>query len=496
MKKLNKPITANSRGKQVADLHEIMVSFGFRVTEEEISKQFYGESTKNGVKLFQEQFSEELEVSGELDETTMKKINSLLSKGKDKDKDDKDKDNGNAKGKGGSNNPKPERYRVKGHCYDANEKPHVKAIVKAYDRDLRSEELLGQTKTDAKGYYEIWYTPAKFSKAETATAEIVVKIENSNGKVLAQSPIYFNAPKDITIDLKIGGGLVLGPSEYEQLRNELAQLLQGLTISDLREDKEYQDITFISSETGKNKSQIAELVLANLVLKQTQIPAEIFYCLFRQNIPGQITNYVTSYLQNSDATLTVDQILNKILNDTIAVNIDILKTSIQLGINKNIISFRFLSTLDKVISQFKELQVQLALQKPYFTGKTSMQWELLGPLEPPQPPNIYYAIPISPAWMQGSLAINHGWMAFSTVSGLPNELLAEQFLQNELGEIIEKKEGSKHINIVRLDEIFKPVLNKKKIEKNWSNDRQTNALLSSEAPFIAITENGSYSAIV
>jgi hypothetical protein len=370
MKKITKPIPANSRGKQVANLHEIMLAFGFKVKEEEIIGQFFGESTSKEVRRFQEQFSNEIEITGEIDEVTLKKINSLIDKDKD---NDNDKDDGKGTGKGGSNQPKPEKYRVKGHCYDTSEKSLARALVKAYDRDLRSEELLGQTKTDAKGYYEIWYTPAKFSKAEIGTADVVVKIENTDGRVLVQSPIYFNASKDVTIDVKIGGGQILGPSEYEQLVNELTPLLQGLTLTDLKEDKEFQDVTFLSSETGKDKSQIAELILANLALKQTQIPSEIFYCLFRQNIPSQITNYADSYLQNLDATLTVDQILNKILTDTVAITTDSLRASIESGINKNIISFRFLSTLDNVISAFKTLQVQLALQKPYFTGKTPMQ---------------------------------------------------------------------------------------------------------------------------
>lgn len=135
------------------------------------------------------------------------------------------------------------------------------------------------------------------------------------------------------------------------------------------------------------------------------------------------------------------------------------------------------------------------LKSFYASRAAAAQWALLGPLEL-VPPFSYYVIPPPPPWMQGALALNHSWMAFSTNTGLPNELLAEQLLQHELGEAIENTGGAKHISIVHLDEIFKPVLIKKQIDKNWSNEEQTKALFANEEPFIVITESRRYSAIV
>ncbi|SEO31205.1 hypothetical protein SAMN05192574_10728 [Mucilaginibacter gossypiicola] len=135
------------------------------------------------------------------------------------------------------------------------------------------------------------------------------------------------------------------------------------------------------------------------------------------------------------------------------------------------------------------------LKSFYASRAAAAQWALLGPLEL-VPPFSYYTIPPPPPWMQGALALNHNWMAFSTATGLPNELLSEQLLQHELGETIENKGDARHISIVHLDEIFKPVLIKKQIDKNWTNEEQTKTLFSNEEPFIVITESGKYSAIV
>jgi hypothetical protein len=87
-------------------------------------------------------------------------------------------------------------------------------------------------------------------------------------------------------------------------------------------------------------------------------------------------------------------------------------------------------------------------------------------------------------------------MAFCDDNGLPNELLAEQFLQNELGYKIEQKpEGSKHLNISRLNEIFKPILIKQSIDTRWTNEKQATAFFTSDTEFIAITENSKFNTL-
>ena len=139
---------------------------------------------------------------------------------------------------------------------------------------------------------------------------------------------------------------------------------------------------------------------------------------------------------------------------------------------------------------------QQYLKSYYDSRAAARQCEIYGPLDM-NPPATYFQIPAPPLWMQSRLAVTHSWMAFSTQTGLPNELLAEQYLQNELGNEIEQKpEGSKHINIVRLNEIFKPVLIRQTIDLTWPNDKQTHALFSGDTEYKTITRNGSYSAMV
>ena len=64
--------------------------------------------------------------------------------------------------------PKP--FIVKGRVTYADGKPLVRATVRAFDRDLRSEEALGDATTDRAGRYEIRYSAAQFRRDEKGSA--------------------------------------------------------------------------------------------------------------------------------------------------------------------------------------------------------------------------------------------------------------------------------------------------------------------------------------
>jgi hypothetical protein len=58
------------------------------------------------------------------------------------------------------------------------------------------------------------------------------------------------------------------------------------------------------------------------------------------------------------------------------------------------------------------------------------------------------------------------------------------------------QKGSPTISLARLEELFRPVLSRESIDLSWPEDRQMSAFLESEAPFIALTQDGKYSALV
>lgn len=117
------------------------------------------------------------------------------------------------------------------------------------------------------------------------------------------------------------------------------------------------------------------------------------------------------------------------------------------------------------------------------------QWELVEPLGagivPPQPPSV-----------QPGLATQHPWMAFDNTSGLPNEFLPEQLLQSDLGATIETIEQPNGISIVRLEELFRPVLHIENIDQAWPSERQMDAFFDGREEYLAITHNSQYTMLV
>jgi hypothetical protein len=122
-------------------------------------------------------------------------------------------------------------------------------------------------------------------------------------------------------------------------------------------------------------------------------------------------------------------------------------------------------------------------------------WELVSPVNP-APLGVPVGVPAIPAWLAGSPATQYQWMAFDSANGLRNALLEEQVLQSDLGQQVEMREGSRGISLVRLEEVFRPILAKEHVDLNWEADRQLQAVLESRASFLAVTQDGKYTTLV
>ena len=177
---------------------------------------------------------------------------------------------------------------------------------------------------------------------------------------MASSPIIFNAGQNVTVDLVIGGDVIRGPPEYESLVREISPLLQGqhVTLADLAEDEAHQDVTFISSETGRDPEHMAFLIVAHRLAKQyeNKVEAEIFYGLFREGLPTQISLLLS-------------------------LSPDIKRQAIKDAVGENIISAHFGEETDDILERLKGLTVMQALEPPKEEGKATLA-QLLGTVLP------------------------------------------------------------------------------------------------------------------
>ena len=154
-------------------------------------------------------------------------------------------------------------YRVSGLVRFADGIPASRTKVAAFDRDLRSEQLLGEAYTDRNGTYRIEYSQSQFLNLERGTADLVVKALDADGSILVASPVLFNAPEDATIDLTISLDRQLPPTLFERIDSAVEPLLGRVRVEELEENQEHQDLSFLAGETGFEKRVLARFVLAH-----------------------------------------------------------------------------------------------------------------------------------------------------------------------------------------------------------------------------------------
>jgi hypothetical protein len=212
--------------------------------------------------------------------------------------------------------------------------------IMAFDRDLRTEQLLGQSRTNDQGSYQISYSTRQFRKHEKGSADLVVKAFAADRTLLATSPVMFNAPPSADIDLAIPANAGL-PSLFERIGQALAPLMEGLKVEDLEEDKEHQDLTFLSGETGIEKNVLARFVIAHHLAQQT-IQAEFWFVL----LGGAF--YV--YTENQ----SLKEQLAAVEKDLPSLDAAAVRRSLARGFNQKEISESFKMNSDDWVEAFQQ----------------------------------------------------------------------------------------------------------------------------------------------
>ncbi len=202
-----------------------------------------------------------------------------------------------------------EVFIVQGLIRYPDGQPVMSGLVMAFDKDLRSEEYLGEALTSKAGHYQITYHASQFRRKEKKNADLLVRaylgIEN-----VTESAIIFNAQPVETIDLVIGDGEYRGPSEYEQIVEQLMPLLDNVAFTELRQDNKIRDITFLSGETSLPIEKLFRFAAAHQLAEESHIEPEFWYAILStpfystsddQNLPDLLA-VVLAGLPSLDAT--------------------------------------------------------------------------------------------------------------------------------------------------------------------------------------------------
>lgn len=174
---------------------------------------------------------------------------------------------------------------VSGTVSDDAGKPLAGLRVQVVDRDLRSEETLGEATTDAAGHYQVRYTAAQFRRAEKAGADVRVRVFNG-ARELAVSDTLFNAAPRVVVDLTIAAALLHTDSEWERLLRELAPLLENVGLHELTGD----NLSFLAGETGIDPTHL-QMARCDAQWRaqypEHKLAPAVFFGLLRQGLPDQ-----------------------------------------------------------------------------------------------------------------------------------------------------------------------------------------------------------------
>jgi hypothetical protein len=239
-------------------------------------------------------------------------------------------------------------------------------IVMAFDRDLRNEQLLGR-EVAKHGHYEIRYRREQFLKAEKDQADLVVKVSDKSGAELHKTPIQYNVPDEVEVNVVLQGTEYKGPSEFEVLTGSITPLLEGVAPFELREDDQFTDISFLSGEIGSSQLVVGTWVASHVLAAKTvrekmPLEPEVFFAFMRQGQPALLSESLLEDVKHPERiTLLEEKLLRYMAN----IDPQVQQSLLEQAIADNLIPARLQARLKEVLETLQQIKLR-------FVGETTI----------------------------------------------------------------------------------------------------------------------------
>lgn len=242
--------------------------------------------------------------------------------------------------------------------------------VQAFDRDLRNQEYLGGDVTKA-GKYEIRYKRSYFRKAEKENADLVVQVLDDAGQELAKTPIQYNVPDEVEVNIVLDGAQYQGPSSWEVLDGTLTPLLEGVSPLEMREDDQFQDISFLTGESGQNQLAVGTWVIAyrlaaKLASDKTPLEPAVFYGFICQGQPALLPDSFLDALQHPERMVLLEE---KTLRDLCNLLPQLQQNLLEKALTNNLIPARIRPNEKEILAALQQIKLGLAADQTFGAGK-------------------------------------------------------------------------------------------------------------------------------
>ncbi len=187
---------------------------------------------------------------------------------------------------------RPSPFVVRGRVADATTGSLPGRRVKAFDRNLGSvawdDNLLGETTTDANGWYKIQYSFDQSTGPGKAKPDLLIKVFTSGGagepELIDQSRVICHAETIAEVNVVTNGSVYAGPSEFETLNARIASAI-GNDASNILAVNDDERLAYLACSTRVNAIHLRLLRNATQLVATTEIPVEVAYGLARMGIP-------------------------------------------------------------------------------------------------------------------------------------------------------------------------------------------------------------------
>ncbi|WP_437951056.1 neuraminidase-like domain-containing protein [Sorangium sp. So ce296] len=170
---------------------------------------------------------------------------------------------------------------VRGTVRTPNGDPATNMVVRAYDVNLSSVDVIGSGQTDSSGHYKIEYT--SLERAGKHQPNLKLRIFNSQEQEVGGTGVFFRAPSTAVIDLTaslFGGNPA--PSELTKLRARTEVHTLGVDLAGIDDN----DVEFLTKATGVGRLEIEALKGAEALLSVGVSEfSGFFYPFARKGLP-------------------------------------------------------------------------------------------------------------------------------------------------------------------------------------------------------------------
>jgi Tc toxin complex TcA C-terminal TcB-binding domain/Neuraminidase-like domain/Putative peptidoglycan binding domain/Salmonella virulence plasmid 28.1kDa A protein len=343
-------LRTGSKGRDVERLQRVLASQGYVIDAAEPQKAEFGPSTLAALQAFQAQRG--LRVTRSITQATLAP---LLQ----------------AEAALGTAAEPPARAQassagrglVKGQFVDADGVPVARAAIQLFEKRLRDERALGDGVTDEEGRFTIRYPRG-------AALSLFVRAVDAQGKALAESATVFRATAKADIDLTgAKDGVMRQPSQFTTLKAALAAELGDTLLESLKQDKDSDDLSFLSKTASRAYKDIVALYVARAQAPAAKLDEATLFALFSQ---GAVSSLSKALADLPDAGID-PTFMTQIMGALLANARPVLQTILQAAVKANVVPASYEAKLDAELDQLDVLRRDHVATSPYIRGKTALK---------------------------------------------------------------------------------------------------------------------------